>query len=69
MVSQIFRLVRLKDGLELWQWMDGPPSCSCNDPLIERCLKVWERGLRWIAEHPPQPPPLPLPLPFPVPVP
>jgi len=31
MVSQTFRIVRIKDRLAGWQWMDGPMSCSCNE--------------------------------------
>ena len=32
-VSQTFRITRVtKDGLAKYEWVDGPMSCSCNDP-------------------------------------
>ncbi|NJL27098.1 MAG: RHS repeat-associated core domain-containing protein [Thermoanaerobaculia bacterium] len=31
-ISQTFRPVRIKDGKALWKWVDGPMSCSCNEP-------------------------------------
>ncbi|NJL27100.1 MAG: RHS repeat-associated core domain-containing protein [Thermoanaerobaculia bacterium] len=31
-ISRTFRPVRVKDGKELWKWVDGPMSCSCNEP-------------------------------------
>jgi RHS repeat-associated protein len=30
-ISQTFRMVRWKNGKGLFKWVDGPPSCSCND--------------------------------------
>jgi hypothetical protein len=34
-ISQTFRMVRWKDGKGLYKWVDGPMSCSCNDPGCE----------------------------------
>ena len=48
-VSQVFRLVRSKEGFEVWKWISGPTSCSCNeldqDPL-RRCIRKADRALR-----------------------
>jgi hypothetical protein len=30
-VPQTWRIKRLKNGLTLWSWIDGPMSCSCNE--------------------------------------
>jgi RHS repeat-associated protein len=30
-VSQTWRIVRMKNGLTVWQWADGPMSCSCKE--------------------------------------
>lgn len=77
MVSQTFRLVRSKDGFDLRKWVDGPLSCSCNEPEEEpvwrRCLRNLQQNvndvLRWLADHPPHPPTLPGPMPVPIPIP
>jgi RHS repeat-associated protein len=77
MVSRVFRLVRSKNGFEIWRWVDGPLSCSCNDPdeepFIKRCVRNLEKGIsgiiQWLADHPPHPPVLPGPIPVPLPVP
>jgi hypothetical protein len=37
-VSQTWRITRIKDGLTVWQWKDGPMSCSCNEEP-KKCLK------------------------------
>ena len=39
MVQITFKLVRWKDGKSLWKWVDGPMSCSCNEPKPE-CPKA-----------------------------
>ncbi len=31
-VSQTWRIKRIKNGLAVYGWHDGPMSCSCNDP-------------------------------------
>jgi RHS repeat-associated protein len=77
MVSQTFGLVRSKDGFEVWKWVDGPLSCSCNEPdeepYLKRCLRNLGDSvndvLRWLADHPPHPPVLPGPIPVPLPLP
>jgi RHS repeat-associated protein len=40
-----FKLVRWKDGKSLWKWVDGPMSCSCNEPKPD-CPKA-VRVLSW----------------------
>ena len=76
-ISQTWRVTRIKGDLIGWGWVDGPPSCSCNDPdeepFLKRCVKRLEQNvtdiLNWLADHPPHPPVLPGPLPIPLPVP
>ena len=64
-VSQTWQLTRYKGGLSKWEWVDGPMSCSCNDP--EDFLN---RFKNWLMGPSPFPKPSPLPgLPGPVPVP
>ena len=42
-VSQTFRITRtLANGAWLYEWKDGPPSCSCNDP--ENCPNAFQRA-------------------------
>ncbi len=30
-ISQTWRITRMKNGLSVWGWNDGPMSCSCNE--------------------------------------
>ncbi len=39
LVNQTFRIVRIKDGMPLYKWVDGPMSCSCNDPADKLCKR------------------------------
>jgi RHS repeat-associated protein len=39
MVPQTFRPNRYKDGLIGWSWVDGPMSCSCNEPDEPFCRR------------------------------
>ena len=76
-ISQTWRVTRIKGDLIGWGWVDGPPSCSCNDPdeepFLKRCVKRLEQNvtdiLNWLADHPPHPPVLPGRFPIPLPVP
>jgi hypothetical protein len=75
-VVQLWRVTRAKEGFIASGWIDGPMSCSCNDPeepYLIRCLKRFMQtandGLQWLADHPPHPPVLPGPIPVPLPVP
>jgi RHS repeat-associated protein len=59
-ISRTFRIVRSKDSVVLWKWVDGPMSCSCyEDPfwLARRCVRNLKQNLneiiRWLADHPP----------------
>jgi RHS repeat-associated protein len=70
-VNQTFRPVRAKEGFVVYEWKDGPLSCSCREPpgFLERCRRTVRDIVRWMADNPPHPPPLPLPGPVPLPVP
>jgi RHS repeat-associated protein len=72
-VAQTFRLVRAKEGVELWKWKDGPFSCSCNEPptdnFFEFCLRKLRDVTDWMVDNPPRMPVLPLPGPSPFPPP
>ncbi len=38
-VPQTFRITRIKEELVVREWVDGPMSCSCNDPDDNICRK------------------------------
>ncbi|HWW61701.1 MAG TPA: RHS repeat-associated core domain-containing protein, partial [Thermoanaerobaculia bacterium] len=60
MVSQTFRVIRAPNGWITRGWVDGPMSCSCNEPDCWDKLKDWAR--QWTNPDPrPLPPMLPLP--------
>jgi RHS repeat-associated protein len=70
-VSQTFRITRATQGMAVWEWVDGPMSCSCREPsCLEKARRWADRARRWIDDNTPSLPPLPLPpMPFPEPLP
>ena len=56
-VNQTFRVVRQTNGKTVWAWVDGPMSCSCNDP--SSCANLLRQMQEWLKKYG-----SPLPLPF-----
>ena len=51
-VAQHWGIIRWKDGIQVEGWINGPMSCSCNEPpennnKCETCQKVWD----WVQER------------------
>lgn len=59
MVSRTFRAVRVKNRMVVRAWVDGPMSCSCNEPSCWERVKDWLND--WAHDPSPAPPLLPLP--------
>jgi RHS repeat-associated protein len=71
MMSRTFRVVRAKNGMTVRAWVDGPMSCSCEEPDCWDKLKDWAKNMLPDPSPPahPLPPLIPPPIPPLVPIP